>query len=145
MRANLEEVEGLGRKIRDVLEAGQTKEFAALMHERWLRKRERSSSMSNESINRWYDVGMENGALGGKLIGAGGGGFLLFYADEDQKALRDAMDAEGLAEVRFGFDFDGSTVIVRDWAAEGPVRRRGPTASRSHSFPSAGDVRRSSA
>jgi D-glycero-alpha-D-manno-heptose-7-phosphate kinase len=56
---------------------------------------------------------MANGALGGKLIGAGGGGFLLFYA-EDQKALRDAMAAEGLAEVRFGFDFDGSAVTVRD-------------------------------
>jgi D-glycero-alpha-D-manno-heptose-7-phosphate kinase len=113
MRANLEEVERLGRKIRDVLEAGQTKAFAALMHEHWLRKRERSSSMSNESINRWYDVGIENGALGGKLIGAGGGGFLLFYA-ADREALREAMAAEGLVEVRFTFDFDGSTVVVRD-------------------------------
>jgi D-glycero-alpha-D-manno-heptose-7-phosphate kinase len=113
MRANLEEVERLGRKIREVLEAGETHEFAALMHEHWLRKRERSSSMSNEAINRWYDLGMQSGALGGKLIGAGGGGFLLFYA-ADQKALREALTAEGLTEVRFAFDFDGSTVIVRD-------------------------------
>jgi D-glycero-alpha-D-manno-heptose-7-phosphate kinase len=114
MLANLEGVERLGRQIRDVLEGGDTHGFASLMHEHWLRKRERSRSMSNEAINRWYDVGMEAGARGGKLIGAGGGGFLLFYADEDQKALRDAMAAEGLAEVRFGFDFDGSTVVVRD-------------------------------
>jgi D-glycero-alpha-D-manno-heptose-7-phosphate kinase len=113
MLANLEGVERLGRRIRDVLEAGDTHAFATLMHEHWLRKRERSSSMSNDAINRWYDVGMANGALGGKLIGAGGGGFLLFYA-EDQKALRDAMAAEGLTEVRFGFDFDGSAVTVRD-------------------------------
>jgi D-glycero-alpha-D-manno-heptose-7-phosphate kinase len=83
------------------------------MHEHWLRKRERSTSMSNDAINRWYDVGMANGALGGKLIGAGGCGFLLFYA-ADQKTLPEAMAAEGLAEVRFGFDFDGSTIIVRD-------------------------------
>jgi D-glycero-alpha-D-manno-heptose-7-phosphate kinase len=113
MLKNLEEVERLGRRIREVLEAGETLEFAALMHEHWLRKRERSTSMSNDAINRWYDAGIANGALGGKLIGAGGGGFLLFYA-ADQKALRDAMAAEGLPEVRFGFDFDGSTVIVRD-------------------------------
>jgi len=114
MLANLEGVERLGRQIRDVLEAGDTHEFASLMHEHWLRKRERSKSMSNEAINRWYDVGIAAGARGGKLIGAGGGGFLLFYADEDQKALRDVMAGEGLAEVRFGFDFDGSTIIVRD-------------------------------
>jgi D-glycero-alpha-D-manno-heptose-7-phosphate kinase len=111
--ANLEEVERLGRRIREVLEAGDTREFASLMHAHWQRKRERSTSMSNDAINRWYDVGTENGALGGKLIGAGGGGFLLFYAG-DKKSLREAMAEEGLAEVRFGFDFDGSTVIVRD-------------------------------
>jgi D-glycero-alpha-D-manno-heptose-7-phosphate kinase len=113
MLANLKDVEHLGRRIRKELEAGDMHAFASLMHEHWLRKRGRSSLMSNDAINRWYDVGVGNGALGGKLIGAGGGGFLLFYA-EDQKALRAAMAAEGLTEVRFGFDFDGSTVIVRD-------------------------------
>jgi D-glycero-alpha-D-manno-heptose-7-phosphate kinase len=113
MLTNLEEVERLGRRIREVLEHGDTQAFASLMHEHWLKKRERSTGMSNDAINRWYDVGIENGALGGKLIGAGGGGFLLFYA-EDQARLREAMAEEGLTEVRFGFDFDGSTVIVRD-------------------------------
>jgi D-glycero-alpha-D-manno-heptose-7-phosphate kinase len=113
MLANLEEVERLGRRIREVLEHGDTQTFASLMHEHWLHKRERSTGMSNEAINRWYDIGIDNGALGGKLIGAGGGGFLLFYA-EDQVRLREAMAEEGLSEVRFGFDFDGSTVIVRD-------------------------------
>ena len=113
MLANLEEVAELGRRIRRVLEAGDTLEFAALMHQHWERKRERSASMSNEAINRWYDVGMANGAVGGKLIGAGGGGFLLFYT-EDRIRLRAAMEAEGLSEVRFTFDHDGSTVVVRD-------------------------------
>jgi D-glycero-alpha-D-manno-heptose-7-phosphate kinase len=69
--------------------------------------------MSNSSIDRWYQIGRDSGALGGKLVGAGAGGFLLFYA-RDQRALRQAMAAEGLAEVRFTFDHDGSTVIARD-------------------------------
>jgi D-glycero-alpha-D-manno-heptose-7-phosphate kinase len=111
--ANLDEIANLGRRIRDVLEAGDAAAFGALMHEHWLRKRGRSAGMSNEAINRWYDVGMANGAIGGKLIGAGGGGFLLFYA-EDRARLRKAMEAEGLPEVRFSFDFDGSAVVVRD-------------------------------
>jgi D-glycero-alpha-D-manno-heptose-7-phosphate kinase len=83
------------------------------MHDHWLNKRERSEGMSNEAMNRWYDIAMANGALGGKLVGAGGGGFLLFYA-EDLKALRQAMTAEGLSEVRFSFEFEGSSMLVRD-------------------------------
>jgi D-glycero-alpha-D-manno-heptose-7-phosphate kinase len=69
--------------------------------------------MSSSRIDRWYEVGLANGALGGKLVGAGGGGFLLFYA-EDTQALRAAMEREGLSEVHFSFDLDGSTVLVRD-------------------------------
>jgi D-glycero-alpha-D-manno-heptose-7-phosphate kinase len=68
--------------------------------------------MSSPDIDRWYEAGRANGAVGGKLTGAGGGGFLLFLAD-DPAALRAAMDDEGLAEVRFGFDHDGSTIVVR--------------------------------
>jgi D-glycero-alpha-D-manno-heptose-7-phosphate kinase len=68
--------------------------------------------MSNPDIDRWYQAGRANGAVGGKLTGAGGGGFLLFLAD-DPGALRAAMDGQGLAEVRFGFDHDGSTIVVR--------------------------------
>ena len=78
-----------------------------------LHKKERSPGTSNEKINRWYDVGRENGAVGGKLVGAGGGGFLLFYA-EDRDTLRAAMQREGLREVRFAFDHEGSKLLARD-------------------------------
>jgi D-glycero-alpha-D-manno-heptose-7-phosphate kinase len=106
-------IEELGKRIRDALEHGDTALFASLMHEHWLSKRERSTGMSNDAMNKWYETGMANGALGGKLVGAGGGGFLLFYA-EDPKALRAAMEREGLPEVRFSFEVEGSTMLVRD-------------------------------
>lgn len=113
MLANLDRVAALGQQVRETLEAGDTHGFARLLHEHWQGKRRRSSGMSSEAIDRWYEVGIAHGALGGKLVGAGGGGFLLFYA-EDTQALRTAMLGEGLDEVRFSFDLDGSTVIVRD-------------------------------
>jgi D-glycero-alpha-D-manno-heptose-7-phosphate kinase len=112
MVAGLQEVQALGVQIREALEAGDTDGFAALMHEHWERKQRRSGTMSNPEIDRWYALGMENGALGGKLVGAGGGGFLLFYT-RDLRRLRAAMAGEGLAEVRFTFDHDGSSVLVR--------------------------------
>jgi D-glycero-alpha-D-manno-heptose-7-phosphate kinase len=103
----------LGYQIRDELEAGNLRSFGELMHEHWLHKRSRSNQMSNPCVDRWYEVGRANGAVGGKLIGAGGGGFLLFYT-EDRRALRNAMAREGLEEVHFRFDHDGSTVMMRD-------------------------------
>jgi D-glycero-alpha-D-manno-heptose-7-phosphate kinase len=110
---NLHFVKELGLRSKAALEHGDTEGFAALMHEHWEHKKKRSTSMSNSCIDRWYQVGRDHGALGGKLVGAGAGGFLLFYS-RDHRALRQAMAAEGLAEVRFGFDHDGSTVIARD-------------------------------
>lgn len=68
--------------------------------------------MSNDTINAWYDLAMANGALGGKLIGAGGGGFLMFYT-EDKTRLRHAMLQAGLREVRFRFDFEGTKVVIQ--------------------------------
>jgi D-glycero-alpha-D-manno-heptose-7-phosphate kinase len=112
MLESLRRVEELGLQVRDALEAGDANRFGELMHEHWLEKRERSQGMSNADIDRWYETGIENGAIGGKLTGAGGGGFLLFVA-EDPAALREAMAAEGLVEVRFGFDHDGSSIVVR--------------------------------
>jgi D-glycero-alpha-D-manno-heptose-7-phosphate kinase len=112
MLAQLAETEAIGRRIGAALEVGDTEEYAALMHEHWLAKRERSAYMSNPDIDRWYQLGIDNGGIGGKLVGAGAGGFLLFYA-KDAGRLREAMSGEGLAEVRFFFDHDGSTVTAR--------------------------------
>jgi D-glycero-alpha-D-manno-heptose-7-phosphate kinase len=113
MVTNLDHIKRIGLETRRVLEAGDTTGFGELMHEHWLHKKERSPGMTNENLNRWYDKAIENGALGGKLVGAGGGGFLLFYTRE-QARLREAMAGEDLPEVRFSFDHDGSTLIVRD-------------------------------
>jgi D-glycero-alpha-D-manno-heptose-7-phosphate kinase len=113
MLENLHTVASIGRQVKTALESGDVRGFAALMHEHWERKRARSGGMSSDNIDRWYQVGRENGALGGKLVGAGGGGFLMFYAD-DPPALRSAMAGEGLAELRFNFDLDGSVVLLRD-------------------------------
>jgi len=109
---NLHYVKELGLRGKAALEGGNLQEFGRIMHEHWLHKRRRSAGMSNTSIDAWYDVGMANGAIGGKLIGAGGGGFLLFYT-EDKRRLRHAMMAAGLKEVQFRFDFLGTQVVVR--------------------------------
>jgi D-glycero-alpha-D-manno-heptose-7-phosphate kinase len=113
MLENLQTVASIGKQVRDNLEAGNLRGFAALMHEHWENKRSRTNGISTTAIDRWYQVGRANGALGGKLVGAGGGGFLMFYA-EDPACLRQAMEREGLQELRFAFDHDGSTVLVRD-------------------------------
>jgi D-glycero-alpha-D-manno-heptose-7-phosphate kinase len=110
MLENLHFVKELGQQSRTALEAGDLREFARLMDVHWQRKKERSKNMSNQDINAWYDHAMANGALGGKVIGAGGGGFLLFYA-EDKAQLRHAMREKGLTEVRFRFDFEGTRVL----------------------------------
>ena len=85
---------------------------ARLMDEHWQHKKKRSGAMSNPEIDKWYDLAMRNGAVGGKLIGAGGGGFLLFYT-EDKKRLRHAMREAGLEEVRIRFDFEGTKTLVQ--------------------------------
>lgn len=113
MLENLHAIADIGRRVRDALGSGDTHGFAELMNEHWERKRGRTTGMSTDDIDRWYAAGRANGALGGKLVGAGAGGFLMFYASEPE-TLRAAMAREGLSELRFIFDHDGSSVIVRD-------------------------------
>lgn len=112
MVENLHEVKRLGERSREALEGGDLRGFAALMREQWERKRARSSGMSNSDIDAWHDLAMANGALGVKLIGAGGGGFMLCYT-EDKTRLRRALTTRGLTEVRFRFDFEGSKVVMQ--------------------------------
>lgn len=110
MLQNLHYVKELGLRSQQALEAGRCAEFGEIMHEHWEYKKKRSTGMTNPQIDEWYELGIKNGAIGGKLVGAGGGGFLMFYA-EDRKRLRQAMAHAGLEEVRFRFDFEGTKVL----------------------------------
>ena len=111
MLANLHFVKDLGYRSKKSLEDGDTELFGKLMHEHWEHKKKRSGGMSNQQIDDWYQLGIQNGAIGGKLVGAGGGGFLMFMA-RDRVKLRDAMAKAGLEEVRFKFDFEGTKVVL---------------------------------
>jgi D-glycero-alpha-D-manno-heptose-7-phosphate kinase len=110
MIENLHYVKELGQRSRQAIESGKTIRFGELLHEHWEHKKRRSTGMSNPQIDEWYELGRNNGAVGGKLVGAGGGGFLLFLS-EDHKRLRAAMADQGLEEVRFRFDFEGTKVL----------------------------------
>jgi len=107
---NLHYVKDLGYQSKEAFETGNLPKFAEIMNTHWQHKKQRSGAMSNRDIDKWYDLAIENGALGGKLIGAGGGGFLLFYAEEKSR-LRHAMTQAGLREIRFRFDFDGTRIM----------------------------------
>jgi D-glycero-alpha-D-manno-heptose-7-phosphate kinase len=108
---NLHFTKDLGYQSKEALEAGDLPKFAELMNVHWEHKKARSGGMSNSHIDDWYNLALQNGALGGKLIGAGGGGFLMFYA-EDKVKLRHALRQVGLKEVRFNFDFEGTKVVI---------------------------------
>jgi D-glycero-alpha-D-manno-heptose-7-phosphate kinase len=109
---NLHYIKDLGRRSYAALLQGDLPRFAELMNEHWQEKKKRSGEMSNAQIDQWYATAMRNGALGGKLIGAGGGGFLMFYT-ENKRRLLHAMLEEGLEEVRFRFDFEGSKTMIQ--------------------------------
>ncbi len=111
MISNLHYVKELGLRSKVALENGDTQHFGELMHEHWEHKKTRSGGMSNPQIDEWYQLAMDNGAIGGKLVGAGGGGFLMFMA-KDRNQLRKAMSGAGLEEVRFKFDFEGTKVMM---------------------------------
>lgn len=112
MISNLHFVKDIGLKSKKALENGDLIKFGELMNVHWEHKKKRSGQISNPKIDKWYNLAIKNGAVGGKLVGAGGGGFLMFYA-EDKVRLRHAMLQAGLEEVRFRFDFEGTKVIVQ--------------------------------
>ncbi len=112
MIANLHFIKELGFQSKDALEKADLHTFAELMNVHWEHKKKRSGQMSNTKIDAWYNLARQYGALGGKMIGAGGGGFLMFYA-EDKIKLRHVMREAGLHEVRFRFDFLGTQVIAQ--------------------------------
>lgn len=109
---SLHYIKEIGEDITKCLKRGDINGFGKLLNIHWEYKLKLSDKVSNDNINRWYQKGIDSGALGGKLIGAGGGGFLLFCCPGDKKALRKAMSEEGLKEMFFHFDFDGAKVLV---------------------------------
>ncbi len=110
MVANLDFVKELGLQSKKAFEEGNLEEFAKIMNVHWEYKKKRSGGMSNPKMDEWYQLAMENGAKGGKLIGAGGGGFMLFYA-EDKIRLRKVLREAGMQEVRFRFEMEGAKII----------------------------------
>jgi len=110
MLDNLHQIKDIGFRSAEALLNQDLIGFAELMNEHWELKKSRSQGMSNDNINKWYEIARENGAIGGKLIGAGGGGFLMFYTEQAMK-LRHAMAELGLPELRFRFDFEGTRLL----------------------------------
>ena len=108
---NLHRTKELGEISFQLLKDSKLKQYALLMHEHWLNKRKRSQGMSNQFLNEVYDAAIANGALGGKLVGAGGGGFLMFYS-EDKKSLRQEMNKYKLQEMKFRFSFNGVEQLI---------------------------------
>ena len=110
---SLHRTKELGYRIEQALEQGNLDRFGRLLHEHWENKKRRSGKISDERVDRWYTVARNAGALGGKLIGAGAGGFLMLYCPNGKKSsVREAMAAEGLREMPYRFDYDGAKVVV---------------------------------
>lgn len=110
---SLHETKRIGYEVRDALVEGDLDRFGQLLHAHWLNKKKRSTHMSNSQIDRWYEIGIEAGALGGKILGAGGGGFLMFYCPAEHRwNLRERMAQENLHEMHFRFDMEGVKVLM---------------------------------
>jgi D-glycero-alpha-D-manno-heptose-7-phosphate kinase len=111
MIKKLDKIKEIGIKISSLLKEGNFEEFAEIMNEHWMQKKKRSNLMSNTKIDSLYEGGLKNGALGGKLVGAGGGGFLMFYANDKEK-LKNYFMKRNIEEVEFKFEFEGSKIIM---------------------------------
>lgn len=110
---SLHRTKDLGYRIKETLEAGDLERFGLLLDEHWQNKKRRSGKVSDPRIDEWYELARDNGALGGKIMGAGGGGFFMFCCPNSQKArLRQALGAAGLREMTYDFDFEGAKVVV---------------------------------
>ena len=104
-------IKRIGLESKKALQSGNLRKFGELLHEHWMIKRGVTDNMSSEDIDRWYSIARENGAIGGKIIGAGGGGFLMLYCEGDKQHLGEALAKEGLIQFDFKFDFEGSKTV----------------------------------
>lgn len=107
----LTQIKEIGYAIKKALENGDTRRFGEWLNVHWETKKKLSGKITNPQIDRWYKTAIENGAIGGKIMGAGGGGFFMFYCDKNQKEFRKAMTNSGLKELDFKFEFDGSKIL----------------------------------
>lgn len=116
---SMHHIKTIGQQITAALVAGQPDRVGELMHDHWVHKQQIATAMAPPAVSRWYDVGRACGAIGGKLVGAGGGGFLLLYCPHNKPAIRQALAAEGLRELHFRFDSEGAKVVMnmeeRSW------------------------------
>lgn len=109
---NLHKIKEIGIEIEKALQKQDINSFGSLMHTHWMTKRTLSTAVTSSRIDYLYELGIKNGAIGGKIMGAGGGGFLLFCCPESPKRLRAAMEAEGLTELFFNFDMEGAKIVA---------------------------------
>jgi len=104
-------IKRIGLESKTALQKGDLRRFGELLHEHWLAKRGVTKNITTDAIDHWYSVARENGAVGGKIVGAGGGGFLMLYCEGDKQRLRSAMANEGLVEHDFRFEQEGSRIV----------------------------------
>ncbi len=109
--SSLREIKDMGFEIRDCICRGNLTRFGELMDLHWQTKKRLAKGISNPRIDGWYELAKRNGAIGGKITGAGGGGFLTLYCEGPKAILREAMRRAGLRELNFRFEFEGSKVI----------------------------------
>jgi D-glycero-alpha-D-manno-heptose-7-phosphate kinase len=109
---SLKEIRDIGLEIRDEIVRGNLRRFGELMDIHWQTKRRLSHGITNPQIDAWYELARRNGAIGGKISGAGGGGFLMLYCEDEKRRLREAMRDAGLRELNFRFEFEGSKVVL---------------------------------
>lgn len=109
---NMHLIKEIGYQVLDAIESADLTRFGHLLHQHWETKKRLSSKISDPRLNELYEAGRQHGALGGKIMGAGGGGFFLFYVEENHQRFRETMTRRGLRELRYHFDFDGTKVIA---------------------------------
>jgi len=122
--SSLTEIKDIGKSIAANIMAGNLNEFGKLMDYHWKLKKRLSSGITNPMIDAWYDLSKQSGAIGGKITGAGGGGFLMLYCEERKAKVREALTNAGLRELKFQFEFEGSKVVFDLTSRDGRLAHR---------------------
>ncbi len=109
----MDRIKALGHETKRILLEGRIDLYGEMLHEHWTNKRKLASNMADSTIDEHYDAARNAGAIGGKLMGAGGGGFFMFYVRAgDRRRVHEALTTRGLRPMRFRFDFDGARIMA---------------------------------